>query len=63
MYNVRHSSFGSPHPHDVELPLSVDEQNPYPRPGEIIGQIARVIAVCLGLGLLARVLVAFTGIQ
>jgi|HubBroStandDraft_3_1064219.scaffolds.fasta_scaffold3020424_1 hypothetical protein len=29
----------------------------------IVGQIARVVAVCLALGLLARVLVSFTGMQ
>lgn len=61
--NVRHSSFGSPHPGDAETPLYLDDGASYPRAGEIIGQIARVIAVCLGLGLLARVLVAFTGMQ
>jgi hypothetical protein len=35
----------------------------FPTPGEILGQIARVIAVCLGLGLLARVVVAIIGMQ
>ena len=64
MDNVRQSSFGSPHPgDDTEAPLYLDDGASYPRPGEIIGQIARVISVCLGLGLLARVLVAFTGVQ
>jgi hypothetical protein len=61
--DVRHSSYGSPHPRDTEVPLGIEERNTYPTPGEIIGQIARVIAVCLGLGLLARVLVAFTGMH
>jgi hypothetical protein len=41
----------------------MEEHDPFPTPGEIIGQMARVIAVCLMLGLLARVLVAFTGMQ
>jgi hypothetical protein len=59
--DVRHSSFGSPHPQETELPLSIDDTDGYPTPGEIIGQIARVIAVCLVLGLLARVLVTFIG--
>jgi hypothetical protein len=61
MRGARHSSFGSPYPHDTEAPLYMEERASYPTPGEIVGQITRVIAVCLGLGLLARVLVAFTG--
>lgn len=61
--DVRHSSFGSPQLQDTEIPLDIAETNPYPTPGEIIGQIARVIAVCLGLGLVARVLVTFIGAQ
>jgi hypothetical protein len=59
--DARHGSFGSPHPRDTEVPLRMEERDTHPTPGEIIGQIARVITVCLGLGLLARVLVAFTG--
>jgi hypothetical protein len=61
--DVRNSSFGSPHPRDTEIPLRMEERDADPTPGEIIGQIARVIAVSLGLDLLARVLVAFTGMQ
>jgi hypothetical protein len=61
--DVRHSSFGSPHPEETDLPLHMEDRASYPKPGEAVGQIARVIAVCLGLGLLARVLVAFTGMQ
>lgn len=32
-----------------------------PRPGQVIGEIARVIALCLGLGVLAHILVAIVG--
>jgi hypothetical protein len=61
--DVRDSSFGLPHPHEADLASHSDDRASYPTPGMIIGQIARVIAVCLVLGLLARVLVAFTGMQ
>jgi hypothetical protein len=61
--DVRHSSYGSPHPDQADSPLLLEDLNTGPTPGEIIGQIGRVIAVCLGLGLLARVLIAFTGMQ
>jgi hypothetical protein len=61
--DVRHTSFGSPHPQEADLPLRMEDRASYPRPGEIVGQIARIVTVCLGLGLLARVLVAFTGMQ
>jgi hypothetical protein len=60
---VRHTSYGSPHPQDTEIPVGIDDQPSWPTQGEVFGQIGRVIAVCLGLGLLARVLVAFTGMQ
>ncbi|MGA3398466.1 MAG: hypothetical protein ABSC95_04540 [Acetobacteraceae bacterium] len=63
MSDVPHSSFGSPHPQDTEIPLRMEERSSYPTPGEIISQITRVVAVCLGLGLLARVLVAFVGMH
>jgi hypothetical protein len=59
----RHTSYGSPHPHDAEIPADMDHRASWPTQGEVFGQIARVIVVCLGLGLLARVLVAFTGIH
>lgn len=61
--DIRHSSYGSPHPQEAESPLRMEDRASYPTPGEIIGQIASVIAVCLGLGLLARVLVNFAGMQ
>jgi hypothetical protein len=67
--DLSRSSFGLPQPQgdgsprSAESPLYTEDRATYPTPGEVIGQIARVIAVCLGLGLLARVLVAFTGIQ
>ncbi len=32
-----------------------------PRPGEVFAEIGRVIALCLGLGVLARILVAMVG--
>jgi hypothetical protein len=61
--NFHYSSYGSPHPQEVESPLPVEDRASYPTPGEVVGQIARVIAVCLGLGVLARVLVAMLGVQ
>ncbi|HVC62739.1 MAG TPA: hypothetical protein VND19_20545 [Acetobacteraceae bacterium] len=63
MSDVRRNSYGSPQPQEAEIPLCMEDRESFPTPGEIIGQIARVIVVCLGLGLLARVLVAFTGMQ
>ena len=63
MRNFHYSSYGSRHPQEVESPLPVEERASYPTPGEVIGQIARVIAVCLGLGVLARVFVAMLGVQ
>jgi hypothetical protein len=60
---VHHSSYGAPHPQDTEIPLGMEDHASFPTQGEIFGQIARVIVVCLGLGLLARVLVAFTGMH
>lgn len=35
----------------------------YPTPAEIFAQIGRVIAVCLGLAVLAHVIVALAGAQ
>ena len=35
----------------------------YPTPTEILAQIGRVLAFCLGLALLAHVLVAVVGMQ
>jgi hypothetical protein len=35
----------------------------YPTPTEFAAQVGRVLAVCLGLALLAHVIVAVTGIQ
>ncbi len=61
--DVRHTSFGLPHPRDVDVPRDMDDRTSFPTPGEVIGQVARVVAVCLVLALLARVLVAFTGMQ
>jgi hypothetical protein len=61
--HVRQSQFGSPQRQESDAPLNMEDRASCPTPGEVIGQIGRVIAVCLGLGLLARVLVAFTGMQ
>jgi hypothetical protein len=63
MSDVRRTSFGSVHPQDTEIPRRMDDLTYCPTPGEIFGQISRVIAACLVLGLLARVLVAFTGVH
>ncbi len=63
MSDVRHSSYGVPQPQGAESPLYMEDRASYPTPGEVVSQIARVIAVCLGLGLLARVLIAFTGMH
>jgi hypothetical protein len=61
--DISHRSFGGPHPQDAEGSLRMEAGRSFPTPGEILGQIARVIAVCLGLGLLARVVVAIIGMQ
>ena len=60
---IRESTFGVPKAPDDDLPLCAKETTAYPTPGEIIGQIGLVVAICLGLGLLARVIVAFVGVQ
>jgi hypothetical protein len=39
------------------------EARNYPTPAEFAAQVGRVLAVCLGLALLAHVIVAVTGIQ
>lgn len=39
------------------------EARTYPTPAEVFAQIGRVIAFCLGLALLAHVIVAFVGTQ
>jgi hypothetical protein len=58
---LRETAFGVPKEQDKDLPLLFEETTPYPTPGEIIGQIGLVVGICLGLGLLARVIVAFVG--
>jgi hypothetical protein len=59
---LRDTAFGSPGGEDADALLQVDDLQCFPTPGEIVSQIGLVIAVCLGLGLLARVLVAVVGI-
>ena len=61
MRHLGDSSYGLPHTQDADIFLPPDEPHHDPTPAEICGQIARVIAVCLGLGLLARVLMVFIG--
>ncbi|HUN38711.1 MAG TPA: hypothetical protein VMU81_00325 [Acetobacteraceae bacterium] len=63
MNRIRETTFGVPKASDDDLPLSFDETKAYPKPGEIIGQIGLVVGICLGLGLLARVVVAFVGVH
>lgn len=60
---IRETTFGVPKAPDDDLPLSFEETAAYPTPQEIIGQIGLVVATCLGLGLLARLVVAFVGIH
>jgi hypothetical protein len=57
------TAFGSPREQEEHAPLDLENVGSCPTPGEIIGQIGLVITVCLGLGLLARVLVAFVGVH
>jgi hypothetical protein len=59
--DVRRSSFGSPAPDEVEPPFLMEDINTCPRPGQIFAEIGRVIAVCLGLGVLAHILVVIIG--
>ena len=58
---LQDTAFGAPTQHD-DAPLFAEDLDSYPTPSEIVGQIALVIAVCLGLGLLARLLVSMVGI-
>jgi len=60
---IRETTFGIPKAPGEELPALFDDTKAYPTPGEIIGQIGLVIVICLGLGLLARVIVAFAGVH
>jgi len=39
----------------------MEDLNIGPRPREVFAEIGRVIAVCLGLGVLAHILVAIVG--
>jgi hypothetical protein len=39
----------------------MEDLNNCPRPREVFAEIGRVIAVCLGLGVLAHILVAIVG--
>jgi hypothetical protein len=59
---LRDTAFGLPKPQDEPAPLHSDDLDSYPTPGEIISQIGLVVGICLGLGLLARVLVAIVGV-
>jgi hypothetical protein len=59
--DVRFTSFGSPAPREPEVPFMREDISTCRTPGKVISQIGRVIAICLGLGLLAHVLVAPVG--
>jgi len=39
----------------------MDDLNTCPRPSAVLGEIGRVIAICLALGVLAHILVAIVG--
>jgi hypothetical protein len=41
---------------DADTP-SKQHDRPYPTPGDVLAEIARVIAVCLGLALLAQLVI------
>ena len=59
--NVRRSSIGSPSPHEAAVPLLMEDLDSCQTPRQVIGEIGRVVAVCLSLGVLARALVAIVG--
>ena len=59
---LRETAFGSPKQQAEQAPLDLEGLQSCPTPGEVLSQIGVVIAVCLGLGLLARILVAYVGI-
>jgi hypothetical protein len=61
--NFHHGGFSLSHPQGAVSPLHLEDHACYPTLGKPIGQIARVIALCLVLGLPARVLVAVPGVQ
>lgn len=61
--NVRRTAYGLPPPQTAKVAFLMEDLSPgsCPTPREIFGQIGRVIAVCLGLGVLAHALVALVG--
>ena len=59
--DFRHTSFGSPANHKPETRFLMEDISSYPTPGKVFADIGRVIAVCLALGVLARILVAIVG--
>lgn len=61
MHNLHHRSVGSPAQDEPERPMLVDDRSTWPRPGEVFAEIGRVIVVCLGLGVVAHILVAIVG--
>lgn len=61
MHNLHRRFFGSSAADEPECPLRMEDLSNCPRPGEVFVEIGRVIAVCLVLGVLARILVAMVG--
>lgn len=61
MHNLHRRSVGPPARDEPDRSILMDDISTCPRPGEVFAEIGRVIAVCLGLGVLAHVLVAIVG--
>jgi len=59
---LRETTFGMPRASDEPLSPLLEEPASHPTPGEVFGQIGLVFGICLGLGLLARVVVALVGV-
>lgn len=63
MDRERDTSFGYPRQKPETTMWQTEDLDPCPTPAEVIGQIGRIILICLILGLLARLLVAVVGVQ
>ena len=61
VHDARPRSYGSPAPREAEMPFFMEDIDTIPTPGRMLTEIGRVIAVCLGLGVLAHILVAIIG--
>jgi len=57
------TSYGFPHPENETVSWQAEDRARCPAPREVIGQIGRIVFVCLVLGLLVRLLIAIVGVD